>query len=74
MITLYYIGGPWDLTKRALPAEPVRVIVVRENDEPVYQVQETDQSNRGLKYRDHHYLTRQIARETFIAVHESIQT
>lgn len=73
MITLYYIGGPWDLTKRTLSAEPVRVITVRENDEPVYQCQDSDISNRAVKYRDHHYLTRQIARETFIAVHESIQ-
>lgn len=74
MITLYYIGGPWDLTKRVLPAEPARVITVRASQEYPEFLATNPEGLAEIHFKDHHYLTRQIARETFIAVHESIQT
>ena len=32
MIAMYYIGGPWDLVKRALPSEPVEVVTTGRHD------------------------------------------
>lgn len=73
MITLYYIGGPWDLTKRALPAEPVRVITVRASHEVPEFLATNPEGLAEIHFKDHRYLTRKIACETFVAVHESIQ-
>lgn len=79
MITLYYVGGPWDLVKRALSANPVAVITIRQyegfSDHHRNVVEGTARlPNEGadVGYSDHRYLVREIGRDTFIAIHESI--
>ena len=77
MIALYYIGGPWDLTKRMLPSEPKHVITIKE------YLPSTTMMNVGeglapppvdeVPSRDHRYITRPIGRDVYVAVHEDVR-
>lgn len=78
MITLYYIGGPWDLTKRALPERPKDIVILREFEPPAYVGDVTAGTVRNpntsdIVVRDHCYLVRKVGRETFVALHEGVR-
>jgi hypothetical protein len=78
MITLYYIGGPWDLVKRVGPKEPMPTITVRETvGEPLYisDVGEGVVRNPNIevvRFVDHRYMTHKLGPHTFVAVHEGV--
>jgi hypothetical protein len=74
MNVLYYIGGPWDLTKKALEQAPrQREIYMLEPTKALNYAELKDSDPVDFcEMRRHRYVIRQVGYEVFLAVHESI--
>lgn len=65
MITVYYIGGPWDLHKVAEKQPPDRTINIR--------MWKPGGSMGEVAYIDHEYIVRPVGKDVFVAVHSEIR-
>jgi hypothetical protein len=78
MITVYYIGGPWDLVKRALPAEPKPRITIREAVGEPFRVEDIadgifrNPNVEMIQFVDHRYFVRPVGRDVYVAIHEDV--
>ncbi len=68
-VTVYYIGGPWDLHKEAKPGKPNGVLNVRvmRNDRFAARPQDL------VAYDDHAYRVLQVGERSFIALHSDVK-
>lgn len=65
MITVYYIGGPWDLHKVAEKSNPMGAVTIRVAG-PYTRVGD-------INVVDHEYRVRPVGKDVFVAVHSDIR-
>lgn len=73
MVTIYYIGGPWDQHK-VMKAEPpvTKTLIVREASRAACPSLVGNDEGHFIHFKDHEYYVRKLRDDVLVAVHEDL--
>lgn len=69
---VYYIGGPVDGRKEWREVDGVSHLIIRQVGRIAFMPNGDQPDEKLAEYEDHTYLLRQVGREVFIALHDSL--